>query len=178
MTLKEFALKINEKIQRARAKKDEAHNQSTALFNFMPSFIAQPMLWCFSYLALAVGFNIPPLALRNDSFGHLILTNIGTLGLTSGYAPLCPPCHHMGIFCVGKIEKKPIVNEQGEIVVGDVSHIVGTGDHRFGDAIIWKPLFCALRGYMQGPDTFDPTDLKKYPENPHYTEKDEKAKVE
>jgi hypothetical protein len=40
MTLKEYALKINEKIQRARAKKDAAHNQSTALFNFMPSFLA------------------------------------------------------------------------------------------------------------------------------------------
>jgi len=84
----------------------------------------------------------------------------------------------MGIFCVGKIEKKPICDENGNIIVGDISHIVGSGDHRYGDAIIWKPLFLALKGYMEGPDTFDPTDLKKYPENPHYTELAAKEKAQ
>jgi pyruvate/2-oxoglutarate dehydrogenase complex dihydrolipoamide acyltransferase (E2) component len=39
MTLLEFALKINEKIKRAQQNKDKAHQQSTLLANYMPSFI-------------------------------------------------------------------------------------------------------------------------------------------
>ena len=120
---------------------------------------------------MAVGFNIPPLALRNDSFGHIILTNIGTLGLSRGYAPLCPPMHALGLFCIGKIEKRPIVDESGQIVVADMASLVGTGDHRFGDAVIFNPLFRAYRGYVEDPKHWDPTDLKKYPENAHHSEK-------
>ena len=120
---------------------------------------------------MAVGLNIPPLALRNDSFGHIILTNIGTLGLSRGYAPLCPPMHALGLFCIGKIEKRPIVDESGQIVVADMASLVGTGDHRFGDAVIFNPLFRAYRGYVEDPKHWDPTDLKKYPENAHHSEK-------
>jgi hypothetical protein len=83
------------------------------MMNFIPSFLGSPLIWICSYISMAVGINIPPLALRNDSFGHIILTNIGTLGLSKGYAPLCPPMHAMGLFCMGTIEKRPIVNSEG-----------------------------------------------------------------
>jgi hypothetical protein len=83
------------------------------MMNFIPSFLGSPLIWICSYISMAVGINIPPLALRNDSFGHIILTNIGTLGLSKGYAPLCPPMHAMGLFCMGTIEKRPIVNIEG-----------------------------------------------------------------
>ena len=40
MSLKEFTNTINEKIKRAKAKKDDVHNQQTAILNYIPSFIA------------------------------------------------------------------------------------------------------------------------------------------
>lgn len=178
MSLEQFAQAINNKIKRAKAKQDDVHNQQTAILNFIPSFIAQPLMWVCSYISLAAGFNIAPLALRNDSFGHLILTNIGTLGLTRGYAPLCPPMHSMGLYCIGKIEKRPIVDDSGQIIVADMTSLVGTGDHRFGDAIIWNPLFKCFRGYVEDPVNFDPSDLVNYPENPHYSELVEHAKAQ
>jgi len=53
------------------------------------------------------------------TFGHVIVTNIGTLGYDQGFAPLCPPMHALALICTGKIEKKPIVNEAGEIVIDE-----------------------------------------------------------
>ena len=170
MTLKEFATAISEKTQRAKARKDAAHNQQTAIMNFIPSFLGSSLIWICSYISLAVGINIPPLALRNDSFGHIILTNIGTLGLTKGYAPLSPPMHAMGLFCVGTIEKRPIVSTDGQIVAADMCSLIGTGDHRFGDAVIFGPLFKCFKGYLEDPKNFDPT---KFPENAHWSEKKE-----
>lgn len=167
LSLKEFAIAISEKVARAKARKDVSHNQQTAILNFIPSFIAGPMVWVCSYISMAVGINIPPLALRNDSFGHIVLTNIGTLGLQRGYAPIAPPMHAMGLFCVGTIDKRPIVNKEGEIVVADMCSLVGTGDHRFGDAVIFSPLFKCYKGYVEDPKNFDET---KYAEKPHYSE--------
>ena len=126
-------------------------------------------MFIFSYLSIAVGQDIAPLGLRKDSFGHIILTNIGTLGLARGYAPLCPPMHAVGLFCIGAIEKRPVVDKvTGEIIVQDMCDLVGTGDHRFGDAVIFNPLFKCYRGYVEDPENFDPT---KYPENAHHSEK-------
>jgi hypothetical protein len=109
LTLVEFAKAISEKIAKAKAKKDVAHEQSTAMAKFIPSFLLQPMMMISTYLTLAVGINITPLGLRSDSFGHIILTNVGTLGYQQGFAPLCPPMRTLGIFCTGMIEKKAVV---------------------------------------------------------------------
>jgi hypothetical protein len=48
--------------------------------------------------------------------GHFILTNIGTLGMQQGFAPLCPPMRSMGLICAGKTEKRAVV-VNGEIKV-------------------------------------------------------------
>jgi len=139
---------------------------------FLPSFLAQPLIFIMSYLSVACGNDIPPLGLKKDSFGHIVLTNIGTLGLSRGYAPLAPPMHCMGLFCIGAMEKRPVVDkDSGEVVVADVASLVGTGDHRFGDAVIFAPLFKCFRGYVEDPENFDPKD---WPENPHYSEKKDK----
>jgi len=45
--------------------------------------------------------------------------------------------------------------------------VVASGDHRFGDAAIWVPLFRALKLYIEDPVNFDETKVKA---NMHYSE--------
>jgi hypothetical protein len=49
------------------------------------------------------------MGLKEGSMGHYVLTNVGTLSMYSGMAPLCPPMRSMGLTCAGKIVKKPVV---------------------------------------------------------------------
>ena len=79
MTLKEFALELIGKVGKAKKGEDKQHNQSTQMFDFIPSFIAEPLLFGVSYLGAQVGLSIPGL-LNPKTFGHVIVTNIGTLG--------------------------------------------------------------------------------------------------
>ena len=44
---------------------------------------------------------------------------------------------------------------------------VGTGDHRYGDAAIFVPLFRTIRYFIEDPENFDET---KAPGNAHYSE--------
>ena len=101
MTVVEVAKKIAEKVAKAKSGKDKRHNQSTQLANYIPSFIAQPFAFCLTYLAANVGLNLSPFGVRGDTFGHIVLTNVGGMGFKEGFAPLCPPVHAFAYLCVG-----------------------------------------------------------------------------
>lgn len=167
MDIFEIAKKITERVQRAKKGKDEAHNQSTQMANFIPSFLAQPLMFFGTYVSTVLGIEFKPLGLSSKTFGHIVVTNVGTLGYTSAFAPLCPPVHQLALLCTGAIQKRPIVDDEGNIKVANMMTAVGTGDHRYGDAAIFVPFFATLRGYLEGPETFDPT---QYKDNPHYKE--------
>ena len=81
MSVVEFASKCNERVNKAKLKQDKAHNQSTAMMKYMPSFLAQPMMAILSYININLGIGLPFLGLPADSMGHFILTNIGTMGM-------------------------------------------------------------------------------------------------
>lgn len=81
LSVVEFAAKCNERVSKAKAKKDEGHNKSTASMNFLPTFLAQPMLSILSYLNVNLNIPMPCLGLRKGTMGHMVLTNIGTMGL-------------------------------------------------------------------------------------------------
>jgi hypothetical protein len=75
----DYAKACTQGVVKAKNKKDETHNKTTASANFVPSFILQPLLSLFSYINLNLGFAIPPLGIKANGFGHVILTNIGTM---------------------------------------------------------------------------------------------------
>ena len=81
LSVVEFATKCTERVAKAKAKKDVGHNKSTAAMNFLPSFLGQPLLAILSYINVNLGIPLPCLGLRKGTMGHMVLTNIGTLGL-------------------------------------------------------------------------------------------------
>lgn len=64
-----------------------------------------------TYISAVCGITIAPLSLRADAFGHVVVTNVGTLGYHSAIAPLCPLVHSISLLCTGAIEKRVIVGE-------------------------------------------------------------------
>lgn len=136
--------------------------------NYIPSFIAQPLMFVGTYAGAVLGLEVKALALSEKSFGHVVLTNVGTLGYTSAIAPLCPVLHQMSLLCTGAIQKRAVVDKDDNITVANMMTMIGTGDHRYGDAATFIPFFSAFRGYVEDPDNFDHT---KYKDVPHYKEK-------
>lgn len=120
-----------------------------------------------TYINVNLNIGIPFIA-KKESFGHYILTNVGTLGIQQAFAPLCPPMKSIGLTCTGTIRKMPVVVD-GELKVQSVMTTSSTGDHRFGDASVFIPLQRCFTGYMSDPANFDHT---AYKENLHYSERD------
>ena len=167
MTIFEVAQAISEKVQRAKKGKDDKHNKATSSADFLPSFLAQPLAFCLTYISVCVGIPLDFLSLNRKQFGHVVITNVGTLGYDAGFAPLCPSVHQMAILCTGKIEKRAVVGKDDKIEAANMMTMVATGDHRYGDAAIFIPFFHNVRAYIVDPANYDE---KNYKENPHYTE--------
>ena len=158
MDILEYAGILASKTTRAKGNKDGDHAKSTAGFNYMTSFLGQPIVYILTYLSLNLGINCKAIGLRNDQFGHCILTNVGPLGYKEAFAPLCPITHCMSLICTGKIEKRVVANKDGTgYEIKSMMTSVATGDHRFGDAAIFIPFFNCLANYLADPENFDHT---------------------
>ncbi len=77
------------------------------------------------------------------------VTNLGMFGISSFYGIINTP--NAGILSVGATEKKPIVNEAGEIVVGQIMTIGVSCDHRAVDGAVGAQYLQALKILLETP---------------------------
>ncbi|PJA54826.1 MAG: dehydrogenase [Candidatus Marinimicrobia bacterium CG_4_9_14_3_um_filter_48_9] len=91
--------------------------------------------WAFRIIRWIVndlGFQLKFLGLSDNSFGSIMLSNIGTHGLTTGMAALFPAGKLPAVMVMGHAEEKPVVRN-GEIVIRTMLPLTGTFDHRIVD---------------------------------------------
>jgi len=80
MSVIEIAKFMSQRVQRAKSGNDAAHNKSTSSADYLPAFIAQPLAFALTYICATLGISIPAMGLKAETFGHLILTNVGMMG--------------------------------------------------------------------------------------------------
>ena len=152
LTIFEIAKVCGEKVNNAKRGKDKRHENSTVLANYIPSVLGRVAIFVFTYIAGTLEINVDLFSLRDDTFGHVVVTNVGTLGYTAGIAPLAPPLHQMALLCTGAIQKRVVYNEKTEALeIGKTMTVVTMGDHRYGDASIFVPFFDCFKGFLEDP---------------------------
>lgn len=105
------------------------------------------------YLTLNMGWSIPIIGAKGDVYSPIILTNIGSLGLTAGFAPM-PPMAAMIVACMGAVTEKPwVVN--GEIKIRKILTIVYSFDHRAGDGAILVRNLQVMNKMMLNPQLME-----------------------
>lgn len=77
------------------------------------------------------------------------VTNLGMFGISSFYGIINTP--NAGILSVGATETKPIVNEAGEIVAGQIMTIGVSCDHRAVDGAVGAQYLQALKTLLETP---------------------------
>lgn len=116
--------------------------------------------WLFSLiktLTVRWGISIPSLGLTANNFGSFVVTNIGSIGLDSGYPSLFPASNLAFVFVMGGVSKKPLVVND-EVVVRRVITLSSAMDHRVVDAIHGGKLFKYVKQIVR-----DPSVLEKLP---------------
>lgn len=81
----------------------------------------------------------------------LTVTNLGMFGISDFYGIINP--NNAAILSIGATIKKPVVNDAGEIVVGEVMKIGLSGDHRTIDGAVGAQYLQALKAIIESPST-------------------------
>lgn len=79
----------------------------------------------------------------------LTVTNLGMFGISDFYGIINP--NNAAILSIGATIKKPVVNENDEVVVGQVMKIGLSGDHRTIDGAVGAQYLQALKEILETP---------------------------
>lgn len=113
--------------------------------------------WIFSLvkiLTIKWGFSLPALGLSSDNFGSFVMTNIGSIGLDTGYPALFPISNVSFVFVLGGIAKKPTV-VKNKIEIRRIMTISAAMDHRTADAMHGGKLFRYIKRMVKAPELLE-----------------------
>ncbi len=98
----------------------------------IPWPLRRPVFRLLRWIVNDAGINLGFLGLTDRSFGSIMLTNIGSHGLTTGMPALFPAAKLPAVIVMGKVEKKPVVRDN-QIVIRKILPLTGVFDHRVVD---------------------------------------------
>lgn len=94
------------------------------------------------------------------------MTNIGSIGIEEGFAPLPTAIRAMFIVCTGKAEKRPVVVNDN-IEIRTMLSTTYSFDHRFGDAAVLIKCLNIVKDYVEDPENFN---IDKYEDQKSWEE--------
>ncbi len=132
MSLGEVVDAFEAEVGRVRTGTDEDLKKSRDTFAWLPFRAVRWVLDAISFGLYDLNADLRAIGLPKDPFGSVVVTNIGSLGLTEAYAPLMAYSRTPLLLAVGAVTDEPVV-EDGAIVPGKRMRIHATLDHRLLD---------------------------------------------
>lgn len=153
-SLTEITQTFKQKASRAREDKDSEHSNMKTTMKILPTFMIGFILNLMSYITINLNIPLPFLKLKARPHGAAMITNVGSMKMPAGFAPLCPPMNLILVLCMGATEKKPVVVND-EIVIREVLPIVLTADHRLCDGGMATRCITTMREMVEDPEKME-----------------------
>ncbi len=150
LTLSELTDEIAEKIKDSRKGNENDTMQSKDMLSRIPWPFRTWVFFLYRLFTIHWGFSFPVIKLSANSFGTYVVSNIGTLGLDSGYGALLPSANVSIVMILGGVSKKPVVIND-EIVPRRVLSLSATLDHRVVDGSHGGQLFRFIKQMVKNP---------------------------
>ena len=154
LDLKQLAEKLSQGIKEIRNGLESDTMQMKNKIARIPWPFRNWILNFVKWLTVHMGISIPSVGLNSDNFGSFVITNIGSLGLDSGYPALFPISNVAMVFVLGGVSKKPVVIND-KIEIRRIINLSATLDHRIVDGIHGGKLFKALKEFARHPEKLE-----------------------
>jgi pyruvate dehydrogenase E2 component (dihydrolipoamide acetyltransferase) len=154
ITTDEIAAFIGKKIAESRKGNENDEMQSKSLLAKLPWPFRNWLFKIYQTITIHWGISVPGIGLDSNSFGAFIVSNIGTVGLDTGYGSLLPSSNISFVFILGSINKKPVVIDD-KIEIRRVMWLSSTLDHRVVDGSHGGRLFRVIKRMAKNPEILD-----------------------
>lgn len=148
LTIEELSAVIGKQIAESRKGSESDAMQSKSLLSSVPWPFRNWLFKFYRMLTVKWGISIPGTGLDANSFGSYLVSNIGTVGLDTGYGSLLPSSNISFVMVLGNVIKKPVVIND-EIVIRRVMQISATLDHRVVDGSHGGKMFRGIKHYLK-----------------------------
>jgi pyruvate dehydrogenase E2 component (dihydrolipoamide acetyltransferase) len=151
MNVEEIAHFLNSEILKARKGNENGTSGSKKLVASIPWPFRNWFFKLYKWLVIDMGFSLPGAGLNPNSFGSFVISNIGSLGLETGYPALMPSSNVAFVLVLGGVKKKPVVVDD-EIVPRRIMSLSIVLDHRVVDASQGGQLFRYIKHFVKNPE--------------------------
>lgn len=161
LTIAELSDGMAEKISNSRKGDENDTMQSKSFLANIPWPVRNWFFKLYRTVTIHWGISLPGLGLDSNSFGSYVVSNIGSVGLDTGYGSLLPSSNVSVVWILGSIVKKPVVLND-EIVPRRIMTLSATLDHRVVDGSHGGRMFRKIKFYIKHPELLEiPPDKTK-----------------
>lgn len=154
LTIAELSDGMAKKISDSRKGDENDTMQSKSLLANIPWPFRNWFFKIYHTVTIKWGISLPGLGLDSNSFGSYVVSNIGSVGLDTGYASLLPSSNVSVVWILGSIVKKPVVVND-EIVPRRILALSATLDHRVVDGSHGGRVFRLIKYYIKHPEELE-----------------------
>jgi pyruvate dehydrogenase E2 component (dihydrolipoamide acetyltransferase) len=133
-SLRAIGDEMAERVRKIKAREDRSFTRMKATFGLLPGFLASAILTLSGFVMYALNLWTPLFGSPRDPFGSAMITNVGSLGLETAFAPLVPYSRVPLLIAVGAVRDSAIVRD-GQVVAAPVLRLCATFDHRLIDGV-------------------------------------------
>ena len=154
LTTAEISSEIGKRIAESRKGNENEDMQSKSVLSSIPWPFRNWVFKLYRTLTIKWGVSMPGIGIDPNSFGSFIVSNIGSVGLDTGYGSLLPSSNISFVMVLGTINKKPVVIND-EIVIRKIMAISATLDHRVVDGSHGGRMFRIIKHFIKNPELLD-----------------------
>ena len=146
----DIAKEMKKHVEDIREKGDPALKKVKASFGLMPGFLSGFILDFISFINYSLNIWIPAFGNPKDSFGSIMITNVGSLGIKNAFTPLIHYSRIPMLLSLGAIEDVPFVKD-GEVSIRKEMVLCVTFDHRIIDGVHAAKMAKTLTTIFENP---------------------------
>jgi pyruvate/2-oxoglutarate dehydrogenase complex dihydrolipoamide acyltransferase (E2) component len=124
--------------------------RATKRFSYIPAALTGYLLRAATFVTYDLDLDLSRFGVPYDAFGSVMVTNVGSFGLTSGFAPLLPIARCPILVLVGEVQQRAVVRD-GVVVPRPILPLGVTFDHRILDGFQAGVLAKRFREVMESP---------------------------
>lgn len=115
---------------------DDEYKKSRDLMRSTPWWLVRPVLRATDLLTNEAHVHLPQLGMPRDPFGTAVVSNVGSFGVDTAFAPFVPLGRCAMVLLIGEIQRRPWVVGSGDderVEPRPVLRLCATFDHRLLD---------------------------------------------
>ena len=150
LSLKDLVDAVKGKARAIRDGDDATYQRSRDLFKTMPWWMARPALWLTDVLTNELHVHLPAQGMPRDPFGTAVITNVGSFGIDTAFAPFLPLARCPLLLLMTEVKDRAVVVD-GDLAVRPILRLCGTFDHRIIDGFHAGLLANDIRALIEDP---------------------------